>query len=166
MGLIFGPGCGRIQSFEVAVILQRTVQVEVNTGGILAMSLPNQWSIDSNITRARMGWAASTMMYSVSTDHTTSAKTRFPSLYLFSLLYPQTQKNKIEVSLQYGIALLFQSVHWVIAMLFSSITKCVPTFQNVTTSTWQTVHTSFAYIPNHHSAYFYVAHFNLSSRRW
>jgi hypothetical protein len=40
----------------------------------------------------------------------TSAKTKSPSLNLFSLLYPQTQKNEIEVSLKYGIALLFQSV--------------------------------------------------------
>jgi len=39
-----------------------------------------------------------------------SAKTKSPSLNLFSLLYPQTQKNEIEVSLKYGIALLFQSV--------------------------------------------------------
>jgi hypothetical protein len=40
----------------------------------------------------------------------TSAKTKSPSLNLFSLLYPQTQKNEIEVSLKYGIASLFQSV--------------------------------------------------------
>jgi len=40
----------------------------------------------------------------------TSAKIKSPSLFLFSLLYPQTQKNEIEVSLKYGIALLFQSV--------------------------------------------------------
>jgi len=40
----------------------------------------------------------------------TSAKTKSPSSNLFSLLYPQTQKNEIEVSLKYGIALLFQSV--------------------------------------------------------
>jgi len=33
-----------------------------------------------------------------------SAKTKSPSLNLFSLLYPQTQKNEIEVSLKYGIA--------------------------------------------------------------
>jgi hypothetical protein len=39
-----------------------------------------------------------------------SAKTKSPSSNLFSLLYPQTQKNEIEVSLKYGIALLFQSV--------------------------------------------------------
>jgi hypothetical protein len=42
--------------------------------------------------------------------HFTSAKTKSPSSNLFSLLYPQTQKNEIEVSLKYGIALLFQSV--------------------------------------------------------
>jgi len=41
---------------------------------------------------------------------TSSAKTKSPSSNLFSLLYPQTQKNEIEVSLKYGIALLFQSV--------------------------------------------------------
>jgi hypothetical protein len=40
----------------------------------------------------------------------TSAKTKSPSSNLFSLLYPQTQKNEIEVALKYGIALLFQSV--------------------------------------------------------
>ena len=40
----------------------------------------------------------------------TSAETKSPSLNLFSLLYPQTQKDENEVSLQYGIALLFQSV--------------------------------------------------------
>ena len=51
------------------------------------------------------------------TDAPTSANTKFPSLDLFGLLYPQTQKNEIEVSLQYGIALLFQSVSWVVAML-------------------------------------------------
>jgi len=33
-----------------------------------------------------------------------SAKTKSPSLNLFSLLYPQTQKNEIEVSLKYDIA--------------------------------------------------------------
>ena len=44
------------------------------------------------------------------TDAPTLANTKFPSLDLFGLLYPQTQKNEIEVSLQYGIALLFQSV--------------------------------------------------------
>jgi len=39
-----------------------------------------------------------------------SAKTKFPSLNLFRLLYPQTQKNGIEVSLKYGIALTLQCV--------------------------------------------------------
>jgi len=39
-----------------------------------------------------------------------SAKTKSPSLNLFSLLYPQTQKNEIEVSLKYGIAWLFHIV--------------------------------------------------------
>jgi len=39
----------------------------------------------------------------------TLAKTKLRSLNLFSLLYPQNQKNEIEVSLQYGIALLCQS---------------------------------------------------------
>ena len=33
-----------------------------------------------------------------------SAKTKSPSLHLFSLLYPQTQNNEIEVSLKYAIA--------------------------------------------------------------
>jgi hypothetical protein len=86
-----------------------------------------------------------------------SAKTKSPSSNLFSLLYPQTQKNEIEVSLKYGIALLFQSVLWVVAMLFSSVTTSVPTLANVTTSTWRTVHTSFGNITNHLSAYSYVA---------
>jgi len=52
-------------------------------------------------------------LFGVSASETyvaTSAKTEFPSLNLFSLLYPQTQKNEIEVSLKCGIALLFQSV--------------------------------------------------------
>jgi hypothetical protein len=44
------------------------------------------------------------------TAEPTSGKTKSPSLNLFSLLYPQTQKNQIEISLKYGIALLFQSV--------------------------------------------------------
>jgi hypothetical protein len=39
-----------------------------------------------------------------------SAKTKSPLLNLFSLLYPQTQINEIEVSMKYGIALLFQIV--------------------------------------------------------
>jgi len=68
-------------------------------------------------------------------EWSSSAKTKFPSLNVFSLLYPQTQKNEIEVSLKYGIALLFQSVLQVIAMLFASVTTSVPTFANVTTST-------------------------------
>jgi len=41
----------------------------------------------------------------------TISKTKCASLRLFSLLYPQTQKNEIKVSLKYGIALMFQSVH-------------------------------------------------------
>jgi len=39
----------------------------------------------------------------------TLAKNKFPSLNLFSLLYLQTQKNEIEISMKYDIALLFQS---------------------------------------------------------
>jgi len=34
----------------------------------------------------------------------TSAKTKFHSLNLCRLLYPQTQKNEIEVSLKHGVA--------------------------------------------------------------
>jgi hypothetical protein len=45
-----------------------------------------------------------------SVEEGASAKTKSPSLNLFSLLYSQTQKNEIEVSLKYGIALLFQSI--------------------------------------------------------
>jgi hypothetical protein len=41
----------------------------------------------------------------------TSAKTKFLSLNLLSLLYPQTQKNEIEVSLKYVIALTFLSAY-------------------------------------------------------
>jgi len=91
---------------------------------------------------------------------TPSAKTQSPSFNLFSLLYPQTQKNEIEVSLKYGIASLYQSVLWVVAMLFSSVRTRVPTFANVTTSTWRTVHTFFGNITNHLSPYSYVAQFD------
>jgi len=45
-----------------------------------------------------------------SSGEVTLAKTKSPSVNLFSLLYPQTQKNEIKVSLKYGIALMFQSV--------------------------------------------------------
>jgi len=93
----------------------------------------------------------------------TSAKTKFPSINLFSLLYPQTQKNEIQISLKYGIALIFQTVHWVVVMLFLSIMTSVPTFANVTMSTWQTVHTLFGNITNHPLAYSDVAQFDLSS---
>jgi len=92
----------------------------------------------------------------------TSAKTKFPSWNLFSLLFPQTQKNEIEVSIKYGIALLFQSVPWVVGMLCSSVITSVPTFANVTMSTWRTVHTCFGNITIHLAAYNYVAHFHLS----
>ena len=86
-----------------------------------------------------------------------SAKATSPTLNLFSVLYPQTQKNLIKVSLKYGIAVLFQSVLWVDAMLFSSVTTSVPTVANITTSTWRTVNTSFGNTTNHLSAYSYFA---------
>jgi len=47
----------------------------------------------------------------IETTGASSAKTISPSLNLFILLYPQTQKNEIEVSLKYRITLLFQGVH-------------------------------------------------------
>jgi len=99
-----------------------------------------------------------------STVPITSAKTKIPSLDLFSLLYPQTQKNEIEVSLKYGIGSMFMSVLWVVAMLFPRAATSVPTFAKVTTSTWRTVYTSFGNITNHLSAFSYVAQFDLSSR--
>jgi len=40
-----------------------------------------------------------------------SAKTKFPSFNLFSLLYPHTEKNEIKVALKYSIAVTFLSVH-------------------------------------------------------
>jgi len=50
-------------------------------------------------------------------SNSASAKTEFPSTNLFSLFYPQTQKNEIEVSLKYGIAVLFRNVLCVVTML-------------------------------------------------
>jgi hypothetical protein len=41
---------------------------------------------------------------------TALAKTKFCSLNLFSLLYPQIQKNKHDISLKDGIALMSESV--------------------------------------------------------
>jgi len=99
-------------------------------------------------------------------DCSTSAKTKSPSLNLFSLLYPQTQKNEIEDSLKYGIALVFHSVHWVVAMLFSSLTTSVPTVANVTVSTWRTVNTAFGDVTYHFAPYSYVAQFDQSSQSW
>jgi len=98
------------------------------------------------------------------TQFSTSAKTTFPSLNLFSLLYAKTQKNEIEVSLKYDIAWKFQSVVWVVARLYWSVPTSVPTFANVTMSTWQTVNTSFGNDVNHLSAYTFVTQFDLSSR--
>jgi len=95
-----------------------------------------------------------------------SAKTEFPSLKLYSLLYPQTQKKEIEVLLKFGIAVLFESVLWVSTMLFSSVTASVPTFANVTTRTWRMVHISFGNRKHHLSGYTYLANFDLSSRWW
>jgi hypothetical protein len=89
-----------------------------------------------------------------------SAKTKSTSLNLFRLLYPQTQKNEIKVSLKYGSAWLFQSVLWVVAMAFSNVTTSVPTVAIVTASTWRTVHTSFGNITKHLTAYSYVAPFD------
>jgi len=99
-------------------------------------------------------------------DCSTSAKTKSPSLNLFSLLYPQTQKNEIEDSLKYGIALVFHSVHWVVAMLFSSLTTSVPTVANVTMSTWRTVNTAFGDVTYHFAPYSYITQFDQSSQSW
>jgi len=95
-----------------------------------------------------------------------SAKTKFPSLNLFGVLYTQTQKNEIEVSLKYGIASTFQSCFGVVAMLFSSVTTSVPTFVNVTTSTWWTVHTYFGNITYHLSTHSYFARLKFCSQWW
>jgi len=51
------------------------------------------------------------------------ADSRSPSLNVFSLLYPQTQKNEIDASLKYGIALLFLIALWVVTMLFYCVAK-------------------------------------------
>jgi len=83
-----------------------------------------------------------------------STKTKFPSLRLFSLLYPHTEKNEIDVSLKCGIAVPFLIVLWVVVMLFSRVVTRLPTFANVTTCTWQIFHTSFGNITNYLSAYF------------
>jgi len=87
----------------------------------------------------------------------TSAQTKSRSLYLFGLLYPQTQENGIEVHLKYGIAWLFQSDIKVIAMLLASVTTTVLMLANVRTRTWWTVHTSYGNITNHVSAHSYIA---------
>jgi len=81
-------------------------------------------------------------------------------------LYPQTKKKWNRGFPEICHCSLFQSVLWVVAMLFSSVMTSVPTLANVTTSTWRTVHTSFGNITNHLSAYFYLARFNQSSRWW
>jgi hypothetical protein len=96
----------------------------------------------------------------------TSAKTKSPSLNIFSLLYLQTQKKEIKFSLKYGIALLFQSVLWVIMMPHASITTSVSTVVNVTTSTWWIVPISFGVIQNDLMVNSVITHFNLSLRWW
>ena len=45
-----------------------------------------------------------------------SAKTKFSSLNLINLLYPETPKNEIEVSMKYSIALMFLSDQRVVAI--------------------------------------------------
>jgi len=61
---------------------------------------------------------------------------------------------------------MFQSVLWVVPMLFSSVTTSVPTFAKLTTRTWWTVHTSFGNITNYLSANAYLTQFDLSSWWW
>jgi hypothetical protein len=46
-----------------------------------------------------------------------SAKTKFSSLNLLSLFYPQTLKNEIDVSLTYGIAIMILNIQGVVAMV-------------------------------------------------
>ena len=94
----------------------------------------------------------------------TSAKTKFPSLNWFSILYTQTQNNEIEVSQIDNCALMLRSVIWVIGMQDSSATVSVPTSANLTTSTSRTVHTFFGNITNHLSAYSNVTQLDLDSR--
>jgi len=113
-----------------------------------------------------MNTFAITLDKSYCKDWNSSAKTKFCSLNLFSLLYPQTQINEIEVSLKYGIPSVFHSVLWVVAMLFSSITTSVPIFVNVKTSTWQTVHNSICDITNHLLVYTNVPQFDSSMWWW
>jgi hypothetical protein len=88
--------------------------------------------------------------------HQTSVKPKSCSLNLFVLLHQQSPNNEIEVSLWCGIGLLFQSVFWVIAMLFTRVTTGVPTLANVTMSTSRTVHISFHNITNHLFGYFFI----------
>jgi len=49
------------------------------------------------------------MLSDANTTAATSGETKSPSVSSFSLLYPQTQKNEIEVSLKYSLALPLQS---------------------------------------------------------
>jgi hypothetical protein len=51
-------------------------------------------------------------------------------------------------------------------MLYSSVMSSVYTFVDVTTSSWQTVHTAFTNITNHRLAYSNIAWLDLSSRWW
>jgi len=100
-------------------------------------------------------------------SRSTSVKIKFSWLNLFSLMYPQTQKkNEIKVSLKNDIAFTFLSVRWVAPILFSSTTAAVPTFANVTTSTWRMVHNFFGNITHDPSVSIYVAQFDLSLQWW
>lgn len=96
----------------------------------------------------------------------TSAKSTFLSINVFSLLYPQTQWNEIDVELEIGIALVFGSVVWVVAIMLTCIITTVPTFANVKTSTWWIIHTSFCNIMNHVSIHFYITQFDVSWCWW
>jgi len=62
-------------------------------------------------------------------DGSASASATFLSQNWCSVLYQRTQKNEIEVSLNYGLALSFQNVFRVVPMLFSRFTTGVPTLQ-------------------------------------
>jgi hypothetical protein len=71
----------------------------------------------------------------VESEQLVSANTKFHSLNLFGLVYLHTHKIEIEVSLKYGITLMFQNIRFVVTMLLSSVTTSVPTFAKLTTST-------------------------------
>jgi len=138
--------CEVSSKFPSYLIVLLTIKIEVQ---ISLCSNWNCWSYTLDI-----------ILWHRTNANKTSSKTKFPSLNLLRLLYPQTQKNEIQVSLKCSTALLFQSGVWVVAMLFSSVTTSVPAVANVTTSIRRIVHTSSGNIASHLLAYSYIAWFD------